>query len=279
MKRAGSSPARSGRRRQPFAERALPLAEQLEVEIPDPLGGPHPEQLPNAAATTWSTNCSAPRSWRSWSTSARASTREPVTRRAHGRRRRRRRHRRRPRGVRAPSSSCRSLQAGALYEGNYPLATALGAAADRAAAGRVAREHGADGRRARLHRQGQRPGPVRRRRSQTLAPDLQSLAPVREWKWTREQEIEYAARARHRGRGDARRRSSASTRTSGAGSIEAGILEDPWVERRPRRLQWTADPRAGARRARGGRDHLRARASRGPRRRASSTARRADRAS
>ena len=37
---------------------------------------------------------------------------------------------------------------------------------------------------------------------QTLAPDLKIIAPVREWKMTRDEEIEFADEAQHPGRGD-----------------------------------------------------------------------------
>ena len=53
------------------------------------------------------------------------------------------------------------LQAGALYEGRYPLVSALSRPLIAKHLVAVAREHGADGRRPRLHRQGQRPGAVR----------------------------------------------------------------------------------------------------------------------
>ena len=56
------------------------------------------------------------------------------------------------------------LQAGALYEGRYPLVSALSRPLIARWLVRVAREHGADRGRPRLHRQGQRPGAVRDRR-------------------------------------------------------------------------------------------------------------------
>ena len=57
-----------------------------------------------------------------------------------------------------------ALQANALYMDRYPLVSALSPAADRQAPRRAAaRKHGGEHRRARLHRQGQRPGPLRGR--------------------------------------------------------------------------------------------------------------------
>jgi argininosuccinate synthase len=134
-----------------------------------------------------------------------------------------------------------SLMAGALYEGKYPLATALGrpliaqlmtrAARDR---GAVAVAHGCTGK-----------GNDQVRFDvtfQTLAPDLKIIAPVREWKWTRTQELEFAAK--HGIEVEATKKSIFSTDQNLWGrSIEAGILEDPWVEPPPETFQWTVDPR------------------------------------
>ncbi len=77
---------------------------------------------------------------------------------------------------------------------------------------------------------------------QTLAPELKIIAPVREWKWTRTQELEYAAK--HGIEVEATKKSIFSTDQNLWGrSIEAGILEDPWVEPPPETFQWTVDPR------------------------------------
>src|SRR5437764_9132070 len=86
-----------------------------------------------------------------------------------------------------------ALMAGAMYEGKYPLATALGrpliaklmvdAARDHRA---VAVAHGCTGK-----------GNDQVRFDvtfQTLAPELKIIAPVREWKMTRDEEIKYAAK-------------------------------------------------------------------------------------
>ena len=77
---------------------------------------------------------------------------------------------------------------------------------------------------------------------QTLAPELKIIAPVREWKWTRTQELEYAAK--HGIEVEATKKSIFSTDQNLWGrSIEAGILEDPWVEPPPETFQWTTDPK------------------------------------
>ena len=85
-----------------------------------------------------------------------------------------------------------ALMAGALYEGRYPLATALARPLIAKALVDAAREHGAT---AVAHGcTGKGNDQVRFDVSvQALAPDLQILAPVREWELTtRESEIVYA---------------------------------------------------------------------------------------
>ncbi len=135
-----------------------------------------------------------------------------------------------------------SLMAGALYEGKYPLATALGRPLIAQLMVRVAREqnavavaHGCTGK-----------GNDQVRFDvtfQTLAPDLKIIAPVREWKWTRTQELEYAAQ--HNIEVEATKKSIFSTDQNLWGrSIEAGILEDPWVEPPPETFQWTVSPQS-----------------------------------
>src|SRR3954453_12493059 len=84
-----------------------------------------------------------------------------------------------------------ALMAGAMYEGKYPLATALGRPLIAKLMVDVAREkkagavaHGCTGK-----------GNDQVRFDvtfQTLAPELKIIAPVREWKWTRDEEIKFA---------------------------------------------------------------------------------------
>jgi argininosuccinate synthase len=133
-----------------------------------------------------------------------------------------------------------SLMAGALYEGKYPLATALGRPLIAQLMVRVARDHGAV---AVAHGcTGKGNDQVRFDVTfQTLAPELKIIAPVREWKWTRTQELQYAAD--HGIEVEATKKSIFSTDQNLWGrSIEAGILEDPWVEPPPETYQWTTDP-------------------------------------
>src|SRR5262249_44665522 len=64
---------------------------------------------------------------------------------------------------------------------------------------------------------------------QTLAPDLKIIAPVREWKMTRDEEIKFAAK--HNIPVEATRESPYSVDLNLWGrSCEAGVLEDPWDE-------------------------------------------------
>ena len=134
-----------------------------------------------------------------------------------------------------------SLMAGALYEGKYPLATALGRPLIAQLMVRVAKDHGAV---AVAHGcTGKGNDQVRFDVTfQTLAPHLKIIAPVREWKWTRTQELEYAAK--HGIEVEATKKSIYSTDQNLWGrSIEAGILEDPWIEPPADAFQWSADPR------------------------------------
>jgi len=86
-----------------------------------------------------------------------------------------------------------SLMAGAVYEGKYPLATALGRPLIASLMVKAAREHGA---RAVAHGcTGKGNDQVRFDVTfQTLAPDLKIIAPVREWKMSRDESPAYAAK-------------------------------------------------------------------------------------
>src|SRR5438270_1561340 len=133
-----------------------------------------------------------------------------------------------------------ALMAGALYEGKYPLATALGRPLIASLMVDVAKEKGA---KAVAHGcTGKGNDQVRFDVTfQTLAPHLQIIAPVREWKWTRDEEIKFAEK--HSIEVEAKAESPYSIDQNIFGrSIEAGVLEDPWVEPREDAFQWTADP-------------------------------------
>ena len=130
-----------------------------------------------------------------------------------------------------------ALQAGALYEGVYPLATALGRPLITKHLVRVAQEekafaiaHGCTGK-----------GNDQVRfdvSAAALAPKLKVVAPAREWNMTREEEIAYA-QARDIPL-DLNKRSSYSVDENLWGrSIEAGDLEDPWVSPPEEAYAWT----------------------------------------
>jgi argininosuccinate synthase len=130
-----------------------------------------------------------------------------------------------------------ALQAGALYEGVYPLATALGRPLITKHLVRIAQEenafaiaHGCTGK-----------GNDQVRfdvSAAALAPDLKVVAPAREWNMTRDEEIAYA-RARDIPL-DLNKRSSYSVDENLWGrSIEAGDLEDPWVTPPEEAYAWT----------------------------------------
>jgi argininosuccinate synthase len=134
-----------------------------------------------------------------------------------------------------------SLQAGALYEKEYPLATALGRPLIAALLVQIARREGA---------QGVAHGCTGKGNDQVrfdvttaaLAPELKVVAPVREWGMNREDEIEYARE--HGIEVPATVESPYSTDENLWGrSIEAGILEDPWEEPPAEVYEWTRDPR------------------------------------
>src|SRR6201997_3802722 len=133
-----------------------------------------------------------------------------------------------------------ALMAGALYEGKYPLATALGRPLIAKLMVDVAREHGA---KAVAHGcTGKGNDQVRFDVTfQTLAPDLKIIAPVREWKMTRDEEIKFAAK--HGIPVEATKESPYSVDLNLWGrSCEAGVLEDPWDEPPADAFAWTVDP-------------------------------------
>jgi argininosuccinate synthase len=132
-----------------------------------------------------------------------------------------------------------ALQAGAIYEGEYPLATALA----RPLIGRllveVARAEGAI---AVAHGcTGKGNDQVRFDVSvNTLAPDLKIIAPVREWSMTRDAEIAYATE--HDIPISVTNASPYSVDQNLWGrSVECGVLEDPWAEPPEDVYAWTAN--------------------------------------
>ncbi len=136
-----------------------------------------------------------------------------------------------------------ALQAGAIYEGQYPLATALARPliahflVDVAhAEGAVAVAHGCTGK---------GNDQVRFDVSiQTLAADLKIIAPVREWSMTRDLEIAYAAEHNIPIQVTSASPYSVDQNLWGR-SIECGVLEDPWAEPPEEVYAWTKSPDIG----------------------------------
>ena len=129
-----------------------------------------------------------------------------------------------------------ALQAGAIYEGMYPLATALGRpliarclAEAAIAEGAYAVAHGCTGK-----------GNDQVRIDvgvAALAPDLKVIAPIRDWGMSREDEMDYA-RERNLPISAGKSRFSVDENLWGR-SAEAGELEDPWQEPPEAAYEWT----------------------------------------
>jgi argininosuccinate synthase len=134
-----------------------------------------------------------------------------------------------------------SLQAGAIYEDRYPLATALARPLIAMHLVQVAREEGAT---AVAHGcTGKGNDQVRFDVSVgALAPDLRIIAPVREWGMTREEEIHYANKHGIPVPVTVASPYSVDENLWGR-SIEAGILEDPWVKPPEDAFAWTVNPK------------------------------------
>jgi argininosuccinate synthase len=122
-----------------------------------------------------------------------------------------------------------ALKANAIYEGKYPLATALGRPLIAARLVEIARAEGAD---AVAHGStGKGNDQVRFDVSvMALDPDLAVLAPVRTWEFkSREEEIEYAQKHAIAVPVTKEKPYSLDKNLWGI-SIECGVLEDPWAE-------------------------------------------------
>src|SRR3954471_15779377 len=133
-----------------------------------------------------------------------------------------------------------ALMAGALYEGKYPLATALGRPLIAKLMVDAAHEHKA---KAVAHGcTGKGNDQVRFDVTfQTLDPALKIIAPVREWSMTRPAAIAYCAK--HNIPVEAKPESPYSIDQNLWGrSCEAGLLEDPWDEPPAEAYAWTTDP-------------------------------------
>jgi argininosuccinate synthase len=133
-----------------------------------------------------------------------------------------------------------TLSAGALYEGVYPLATALARPLIAKLLVDIAREEGAV---AVAHGcTGKGNDQVRFDvATAALAPELEVVAPVRDWDMGRPQEIAYAAAHGIDVPVTVDSPYSVDANLWGR-SVECGPLEDPWTEPPDDVYQWTVDP-------------------------------------
>jgi len=134
-----------------------------------------------------------------------------------------------------------ALQAGALYEGTYPLHTALGRPLLAQRLCEVADELGADAIAHGCTAKGN--DQVRFEvAAQTLSPHLQIIAPLREWELhTREAEIDYAT-ARGIEIEVTREKPYSIDENLWGCAIECGVMEDLWAEPPEDVWRMTADP-------------------------------------
>ena len=133
-----------------------------------------------------------------------------------------------------------ALQAGAIYEGQYPLATALGRPLIAKLLVDTARKEGAT---VVAHGcTGKGNDQVRFDVSvAALAPELEVIAPAREWNMTREETIAYAQRYNIPVPVIVASPYSIDENLWGR-SIECGVLEDPWAEPPEDVFSWTSSP-------------------------------------
>ena len=132
-----------------------------------------------------------------------------------------------------------AIQANVLYEGQYPLATALGRPLMAKLQVDIARQEGAV---AVAH------GSTGKGNDQVrfdvsvgaLAPDLKIIAPAREWGMTREESIAYAEKHNIPVPITVSSPYSIDENIYGR-SIECGVLEDPWVEPPEDAFIWTKE--------------------------------------
>lgn len=130
-----------------------------------------------------------------------------------------------------------ALKANCLYEGKYPLSSALSRPLISKLLVEVAEQEGAV---AVAHGcTGKGNDQVRFEVSiQALNPDLQVIAPVREWGMTRDEEITYAAEKGIPIPVDLDNPFSIDANIWGR-ACEAGVLEDPWTEAPENAFDWT----------------------------------------
>lgn len=134
-----------------------------------------------------------------------------------------------------------SLQSGALYQGQYPMATSLGRPLITKYLLEIAKAEGAEYVAHGCTGKGNDQARFEFTRA-ALAPDIEVLVPIRTWEMkTREQEIEYLNE--HGIKHSVTKKNPYSTdRNLWGGSIECGVLEDPWVKPPEDAWQTTVTP-------------------------------------
>jgi len=133
-----------------------------------------------------------------------------------------------------------AIKANALYEGKYPVSTALSRPLIAEKLVEVARKEGAD---AVAHGcSGKGNDQVRIEvTAKALAPDIEVIAPVREWNMTRDEEIKFAQENEIPIPVDHDKPYSIDQNLWGR-SIECGVLEYPDVEPPEEIYEWTVSP-------------------------------------
>ena len=140
----------------------------------------------------------------------------------------------------ADEQVARALKTNALYEGRYPLVSALSRPVIAEAVASIAAELGAE---AAVHGcTGKGNDQLRFELAfKATYPGVRVIAPLRDKIWTREDEIDYALARRIPV--EATRRSPFSIDENLFGrSIEAGVLEDPWMAPPEDAFRLTSDP-------------------------------------
>ncbi len=132
----------------------------------------------------------------------------------------------------------KAIKAEALYEGSYPLSTALGRPLLAKIAVEIAKKEGAD---AIAHGcTGKGNDQVRLESGiLSLAPEMKIIAPVRTWQMSRDDEIAYAAA---NGIEISPKSQFSVDENLWGRSIEGGILEDPYAEPPDEAFEWCTLP-------------------------------------
>lgn len=132
------------------------------------------------------------------------------------------------------------VKANALYQGKYPLSTALARPLIASKLVEVAKREGAAG--VAHGCTGKGNDQIRFDLTvKALAPDLRIIAPIREWKLSRDEEIKYAKERGIPLPAEMKRIYSVDQNLWGR-SVESGPLEDPDVEPPEDAFQWTVTP-------------------------------------